>query len=391
MKPTFHKQRAAKWLKAIGLPAILFMSCVHANAQGDASPIKIFGYFQNSLQQWSAFENLPKRNSFSLQQLNLFFQKDFDANWSAFVNFEFLNNFSSSRQWGSGNLEEAWLKYRLNMRFNLKLGLLLPIFNDLNEIKNRTPILPYVIRPLAYETSFSEIIPTDLLTPVRAFVQAYGFFPAKEAKLDYAIFLGNSPNVNSNPDYGQTGIDTTATFLVGGRFGIRLREFKIGISGTYDKDSIFESFADVFEFPRSDFSKIPKKRLGGDLSFENTKFSFKSEIIKVDMKSDLHELDANLDFFYGTLGYFATERLFFYGTYWLMDQRLAVAASSGAWKENADISVSSFGFSYTLSDRITLKAQYAYVNNINESEILGQKYNTDDDFKIASAAISVFF
>jgi len=126
-------------------------------AQEKETPIKIFGYFQNSFQHWTTFGERPRQNSFSLQQLNLFFQKDIGSDWTAFVNFEFLNNFSSGRQWGSTKLEEAWVKYRANMRFNLKLGLLIPIFNNLNEIKNRTPLLPYIIRPLAYETSFGVV------------------------------------------------------------------------------------------------------------------------------------------------------------------------------------------------------------------------------------------
>jgi len=145
-------------LSAIIFSLVPFMVVPNTFAQVKETPIKIFGYFQNSFQQWTAFEFRPKQNSFSLQQLNLFFQKDLGTNWTTFVNFEFLNNFSSGRQWGSANLEEAWVKYRADMRFNLKLGLLVPIFNNLHEIKNRTPLLPYIIRPLAYETSFSEFI-----------------------------------------------------------------------------------------------------------------------------------------------------------------------------------------------------------------------------------------
>jgi len=69
-------------------------------AQREDTPLKVFGYFQNSLQQWTAFQYHPAQNSFGLQQLNLFFQKDLYRNWTAFVNFEALNSFSSSRRWG---------------------------------------------------------------------------------------------------------------------------------------------------------------------------------------------------------------------------------------------------------------------------------------------------
>ncbi|MFQ5770818.1 MAG: hypothetical protein ACE5HX_09790, partial [bacterium] len=182
----------------IRLQALLFLltsfiAVSNSLAQIGESPIRIFGYFQNSLQHWTTFEDRQEQNSFSVQQLNLFFQKDLGQNWRAFVNFEFLNNFSSSRQWGAANLEEAWVRYRANEKFNLKLGLLIPIFNNLNEIKNRTPLLPYIVRPLVYETSFSEFIAVEEFTPARAFVQAYGFLPIDDVKLDYALFVGNSP------------------------------------------------------------------------------------------------------------------------------------------------------------------------------------------------------
>ncbi len=179
-------------LRAIIILLMLFIRVCSTHAQFGESPIRIFGYFQNSFQHWTTFEERPKQNSFSLQQLNLFFQKDLGTNWTAFVNFEFLNNFSSGRQWGSAKLEEAWVKYRANMRFNLKLGLLIPIFNNLNWIKNRTPLLPYIIRPLAYETSFSEFILIDVLTPVQAFTQVYGFFPAGKRNLTMRLILATA-------------------------------------------------------------------------------------------------------------------------------------------------------------------------------------------------------
>jgi hypothetical protein len=103
------------------------------------------------------------------------FCQKISAELDGFCQFEVLNTFSSSRQWGAFNVEEAWVKYNPNMRFNLKLGLQIPIFNNLNEIKNRTPLLPYIIRPLVYETSFGEIFPIEEFVPARAFVQAYGF------------------------------------------------------------------------------------------------------------------------------------------------------------------------------------------------------------------------
>jgi hypothetical protein len=376
--------------------AVFFISTIcfiqsQVFAQMDDPPLKIFGYFQNSFQHWTAFVDKPKQNSFSLQQLNLFLQKDFNPNWTAFVNFEFLNNFSTNRKWGSANLEEAWIKYRANMKFNLKLGLLIPIFNNFNEIKNRTPLLPYIIRPLAYETSFSDFIPVEVFTPSQAFVQVYGFFPKGKAKFDYAVYLGNSPNIRNNPLQGQTGIDTTSTFLVGGRLGLRYRELKMGISATYDKDNIFNGLVSKFYIEPTELNEIPKTRFGGDLSYDFANFSFESEFIKVDMKNSKLGIKADLDFIYSTLGYHITDKLFIYSSFWVMDEHLAVFTSDFDVKEDGDVSVYTLGASYGLMDRVSLKAQFSRVINKDEVHEIMQNVVIKDKFSVFALAVSVFF
>ncbi len=383
-----------KILKRTLILCFLFLAIASAGAQSQEKPLRIFGYFQNSFQQWTAFQFRPKQNSFSLQQLNLFFQKNLGTNWTAFVDFEFLNNFSSSRQWGSFNLEEVWVKYRADMRFNLKLGLLIPIFNNLHEIKNRTPLLPYIIRPLAYETSFSEFIEIEVLTPVRAFAQVYGFFPAGKTKVDYAVYVGNSPNINNDPSIDQTGIDTTATFLFGGRLGWRYGELKLGLSATYDKDNAAEELAPELNIPRSELSAIPKIRFGGDLSYNFANFSFESEFIRVSLERDRPKLERNLDFYYATLGYHFTEALFIYGSYWFLDSHAGLPALPNERKEeDEDIKVATFGASYKMMDKVRLKAQFARVRLDDEEQLLpeGMVTRTEDNFSIFALAVSVIF
>ena len=100
-------------------------------ADGD---LQVFGFFQNAFIHQTEYTATPPfngesaRNSFSVQQHNLFFRKDLDRNWRAFVNHKGFNSFSSSRRWGSLNLEEAWVRYCAN--------------SNLNEINNRTPCCP---------------------------------------------------------------------------------------------------------------------------------------------------------------------------------------------------------------------------------------------------------
>lgn len=382
--------------------ALLLMGPSDTFAQPDESPIKTFGYFQNSFIHQTDFDDNPEQNSFSVQQLNLFFQKDLVPKWRAFVNFEFLNNFSASRQWGTANLEEAWVRYRANEKFSLKLGLLIPTFNNLNEIKNRTPLLPYIIRPIVYETSFSEFIAVEEFTPARAFVQAYGFLPLNAAKLDYALFVGNSPNINNQSDIGQTGIDSTNTFLIGGRIGARFGELKVGLSTTRENVNGFPSVEAAAGTAPVNFEKVPRTRIGGDLSYHLGQFSFEAEFITVTYDDDLPNVSIDKEFYYATLGYHVTDQLFVYGSYWVTKEEstrkfdnedlppefevdeLPVILSGAI-----DTKVPTLGIAYSLNDRITLKGQFAPVDI--ETEIHSLQFVREAEFNHYSFAVSIFF
>ena len=379
-------------MKRICLLSFIF-SVTTVGAQTGESPIRTFGYFQTSFQHWTTLIDQSEHNSFSLQQLNLFFQKDLSSNWSAFLNFEFLNNFSSSRQWGAANLEEAWVKYRLNMMFNLKLGLQIPVFNNLNDIKNRTPLLPYIVRPLVYETSFNEFFDIEAFAPARAFAQVYGFFPVKNLKLDYAVYVGNSSNLNNDPEKGQTGVDTTTAFLVGGRIGIRKDELKAGLSFTYEKTDEFQYLAEVLGEEPQALRNWPKHRLGGDLSYNFRRFSMEGEFIQVRVDQSTWPVDFAIDFYYATLGYYLSDRAFLYGTYWFLDADAEIQLSTDQRFQEDDTAVRSIGVAYNLSERIRLKAQVARVRNETVLELLGLdlREHEKDKFSVAALAVSVYF
>lgn len=370
-------------------------------AQPGESPLRTFGYFQNQ------FENTSNRdgsygpsNSFLLQQLNLFFQKNLARDWSAFVNFELLNNYSSGRQWGTFNLEEAWVKYRSSKQVNLKLGLQIPLFNNLNEIKNRTPVIPYIIRPLVYESSFNEMIPLEEFVPQQAFVQVYGYIPSGGVKIEHAVYLGNSPNINDDSERGQTGVDTTANLLVGGRLGIRYDEFRAGLSGTYENVSIYQPAAGSAQLPRSGFRDLPRYRLGGDLSFRSRKLFLETEFIRVMYQEVSENFDIDKTFYYGTLGWYFADNLLAYGSYWYIhfDDILALEITDEIpWQlllnYHEYIRVPGIGLAFHLNDRITLKGQYGYVDiqvdfpNLPEAA----DQETGVDFQIITFAASVMF
>jgi hypothetical protein len=355
--------------------------------QADESRISVLGYFQGSFYYQKDLHTGAKSTTFTTQQLNLLLQKDLLKRWSAFINFEFTNSYSSHRNWGSFALEEAWAKYRRNEYFSLKMGLLIPKFNNLNEIKNRTPLLPYIIRPLVYETSFQEIIPISEFVPEQAYVQVYGFAPIKGFKFDYAAYWGNSPNINTNSDFGQTGLDTSKTFMFGTRIGVRYNSIKFGISSTGDNTSRFQGLDSLFSRPDGYFDDVRRIRGGLDLSFRIKNFSFESEVLGVHYEDNEPDLDVDMGFFYMTLGYTFRERLFAYLSIWALATNQTIREDDGSFTlVELEMTIPNFGVAYTMSDRVALKASIAG----GETQANVEDF-IDDDFEFYSMAVSVSF
>ena len=363
---------------------LFWLGVPKAFGQIGTMPINTFGYFQVSFQNQIDANGDDDENGFSIQQLNLILESNLSRQWRAFIDFEVLNNFSSSRRWGSFDLNEAWISYRAGGQLTLKAGLHVPVFNHLNDIKNRTPLLPYVIRPHVYEESFGEILNIEEYVPERAFAQVRGFLPVGNAKIDYAAYLGNSPNIRSQFDNvrdgndGQTGIDTTTTFLVGGRLGLRYGALTLGGSVTRETVNFFRDIERVLDAPSRSLSSVPKTRLGADLSVHLDKVSFEGEVIAVRYDVDppaglaprpgqRPRIDLDRLFYYGTLGYHLDENLFAYASYWFSDEGFDLRAGEADLLDELDIEVATAGLRYTLLrndvgfDQVTLKAQYAYV------------------------------
>lgn len=379
----------------VSLLLLVFSICPSAFAQFSEFPLKMFGYFQTNYTQYDQREEEHSDvKSFSLQQLNLFFQKDLDRNLTTFVNFEFLNNYSSSHQWGSFSVEEAWIRYHHSTALNLRLGLQTPTFNYLNEIKNRTPLMPYVVRPLVYESSFNEILRLEEYLPARAYVQVFGYLPKGAIKLDYAVYVGNSPNINSDPENGQTGVDTTDTFLVGGRVGLRAKEFNLGFSASYDKYDFPQRIVSILD-EKDIVTRLPRIRLGGDFRYTFWKLGVESEFIRVNYEDDLGGFDVDLRFYYATLFCDVTDQIRVYGSYWLAKERQFRRAEVAGLFGGVDtvtvdmdyqLEAPTFGAAYTLTDKIVIKVQVAPVNQ----EFRYDRSELTHKFNYFAAAISVF-
>ena len=381
-----------------------------AHAQANESELRVFCYFQN-IWAYERFANSDgselKFDSFSVQQLNLFLQRDLARRWTAFVNFEALNSYSSARNWGSFSLEEAWVKYRFGSRMSIKLGQHVPPFNNFNEIKNRTPLMPYIVRPLVYETSYREFIAIDDYAPGRAYAQIYGYVPRGETKIDYAFYVGNGPEISDTVDseLGQTGIDTTTSILVGTRLGVRHGEWKAGLSATAeqveDAKAYFASLGAPFNPGELDalFSALKKPvgqvtrwRWGGDLSFHLGKFSFEGEVIHAGYNDNVAELKFDRDFSYATIGYQHSEALLIYASYQTEEGEFTRYHDiyGGIFQLSADIDLPVFGFAYRVNDRVTVKGTYAPVDiNVDISNAAYEQEN--QELTYIGAAVSIIF
>ncbi len=369
-------------LKVILISAGFLFQFIHA--QTEETPLRFFGYFQNSFVYEKTANSLKRRNSFSMQQLNLIAQKDISETWTAFFNFQAVNNFSTDQRWGAFNIEEAWVRYRIDNHFNLKLGLQIPIFNSFNEIKNRTPLVPYVTKPLVYEDSYSETIAIHDFVPQNTFVQIYGFQGAGSIKIDYAVYLGNSPNINTWQDNGISGLDTTDTFLTGMRLGLRGNNFKLGASFTSDQVTGLNQSPHFFLQDSVINKRVHRMRIGADLSFELGDFDIKAEAIQVLYDDNIPHFNFTKTFFYSTLGYYISEKWFTYISSWHLREKFLPSA-------NIAFTVRTIGVSFMINERITLKAQSASIKFKSTIYDTSYDFGTNIDFFNHGLAISVFF
>lgn len=414
-------------IRRLGFGAVcwlgLLLSTPPAQAQGTQDGLRVFGFFQSQFQARDG-DDEDFSTSFSTQQLNLFLQRPITPRWFAFVNFEAVNSYSSRHGWGSFGLEEAWVRYSFLRQHNIKIGQFIPVYNGFNEVKNRMPVFPYIVRPLVYESSYDDFLALEEYWPARGYLQASGWFARGADKLEYAVYLGNSPNINSDPSW-QTGIDTTDAMLVGGRLGLRRGDVALGLSYTRERvdiGSIDNTFVQHNRQAATDMgwkghSRLLRQRRGFDLSWNTRRFFLDAEGTEVDYSGlklprprdgtggppglggeivdadeDLLEaLHPSLDkqFVYATLGMRPTEQTSVYATLWIIEEDLFMDGLKIV------IRVPSVGASWHLNDRITFKAQCALDEIATEVEpALSPHFPIEDDEEtgyLGALAVTVFF
>ena len=262
---------------------------IHSNE----SAIDIFGYTQARLGIGENKITGKRTSSFSVQQLNIFLQKNLNDYFTALINLEFTTNYSSDKNWGTLNLEEAWCKYSYTNMLNVKFGLLVPTFNNFNEIKTKFPLFPYIFRPLVYESSLATVLDVPAYIPSKANLQMYGTFLLDRLKCDYALYGGNSQFINAvSTAKAVAGLDTTMYKLIGTRLGIRFMDIKCGVSGVYDWDpgstvnkyvlqlnAALPASMNSFKLPL--MVELPRYHIGADISYCKYGFTVEGEYIYV--------------------------------------------------------------------------------------------------------------
>jgi hypothetical protein len=243
------------------------------------------------------------------------------------------------------------------------------------------PYLPYISRPVVYEASLSELIPPTDYLPERANVQVYGALPVGKAKLEYAAYIGNSETNFINSGQVQStavrGTDTTSYKTLGARVGLKTDNIKLGVSATYDRDN--QNGAGLGDVKRT--------RLGADLRLTKSGFTFEGELIAVQHDLSTSGIDLDKSFYYGTLIYDFTERVFGYVSYSNIEDKSNSVLADG-------VKVYFIGGGYRPTSRVVLKAQYIIVNIPNgKIPIPGLPFSLDFDLDLKQAfvAVSVFF
>ena len=349
----------------------LFLLSVPAVIFGQSDDLNIFGYFQNNYTYFNVYTGDTQTlstNSFLMQQMNVFFQKNINTQFSAFVNLEFTNSFSLQDSIGGFKIQEAWFKYSPSSLFNVKAGVLIPRFNNFNEIKNRTILLPYIYRPIAYETYFFNQFGTGEFVPTTANLQVYGDIPISELSLNYAVFYGNSETSmeNKNNNFWGPGQDPTPYKMVGGRIGAEYGNLQLGISMTNDRKNLNEE-SNGFSIVQYKLGYVPRTRFGAYLNYSVAGFELEAELIKVyyNLSDEQKQILASNPFFpksfdktydHINLLYNFTDKLAAYVGYDYMKAEDNFFTSSG-------VKIYNYGVSYRATDGIILKAQYEHQND----------------------------
>jgi hypothetical protein len=250
---------------------------------------KFYGYIQPLIWHFESNQDFGKNvtyNTAGIAQSNFFLTSDFKNDLSVLINFELINNFSSEKEWGALNLQEAYLKWSPSENLNLKFGQVIPAFNNLFEKYNNTPELPYLLSPKLYEVTLGNLVDIFDNLPQKAIIQASGELPLNNYLiLDYAASLNHSinkfhssPQNDLRPYYVSYGQSAESYIGYGGRIGLRSADVKLGVS-VYSDVSNQRKFKWTENGDMVDLGDMGRIKFGFDFSVRKNNFTLSGEFL----------------------------------------------------------------------------------------------------------------
>lgn len=362
--------------------------------------VQLFGYFQPYYTSFSNKYGPPgpptgeqnySYNTLGIGQFNLFLQRKFGDDFNAFVNFEYINNFSSGRGFGDYNIQEAYVRWDLKDYFRLKFGMVIPQFNAMFQIYNRTPLLPYLNRPKLYEATSGNLVDIFDILPQKALLHIDGFVPTSFANFDYAVYISgptngfiSSPKNDLLPGYVPFGQTSVKYMGIGGRAGFTAGPVKAGFSATTDVENkrhyladmankyrsyMDDSVAQVYLNDATNLGDLDRVRIGADLTITFEKITIAAEFLKTstDVSSanqafldqwhagDSYYIGDSFDklFYYVSVTYFLNDESYVYGLYDFLDDK----ADPFYFGTKGYYGIGG-GAGYNVNDHMVLKVQY---------------------------------
>jgi hypothetical protein len=220
-----------------GLPAFLgvILTVFSTPAAGaDDSGLSIDGVIDLEF-RYEAGDSAKDHAEFDLHHFNLISQYQITRHWRILGELEFEHgpDVQSGSVAGRITLEQAWMEYRHNRQWQIRLGKFLPPFGLYNEIHDRTPIHLFVRLPQAIY-GFHEVYPGHTQELFNKFLTGVQFRGTTEvggaAVADIRVYAGNGRGPNSH------GEDLNANKALGGKMILRERDGRWHAGLSYYRD-----------------------------------------------------------------------------------------------------------------------------------------------------------
>ncbi|MFZ4619280.1 MAG: hypothetical protein ACOYNS_01875 [Bacteroidota bacterium] len=346
----------------------IMMGLMFSSLLSAQDEVNVFGYFQTYYNSFSNKYGPPgpptgeqnySYNTLGIGQLNLFLQRPIGENFTAFVNFEYINNFSSGRGYGDYNIQEAYVRWDYKDYLRFKFGMAIPQFNAMFQIYNRTPLLPFLNRPKLYEATGGNLVDIFDILPQKSLLHIDGFVPTNLVNLEYAVYLSgptngfvSSPKNDLLPGYVPFGQTSVKYLGIGGRIGIVSGPVKAGISVTTDVENkrhylqdmakkylpyMDDSVAQLYLNDQTNLGDLNRMRYGADITISLNNLTIAAEFLQTKTalssvnQATLNQWHANDSyyigngfdklFYYVSATYYFTDELYAFGLYDYLDDK----------------------------------------------------------------------